>query len=222
MATAFKDSSALGDGLGESPRIAEGGGGHIAPETKNLVQGLSDCLIDSSRGGSSGVKSCASAFTSLNSLRVLQQHHIFSRYFTSRDIIDLTTNSNDVIRRSTVMAPSSGDCRMPALKTYSKRVKYHTEEPPSKKRRVEEPLPVTLSPRVKKPEGSTIQSYFRPLQRSSSPSTTRVPHRASTALEHISSPKYQLPSDSLEHTSPPRTRSSQLSSDPLEPTSTPP
>jgi len=27
MATAFKDSSALGDGLGESPRIAEGGGG---------------------------------------------------------------------------------------------------------------------------------------------------------------------------------------------------
>jgi hypothetical protein len=111
---------------------------------------------------------------------------------------------------------------MPALKTYSKRVKYHKEEPPSKKRRAEEPLPVALSPRVKKPEGSTIQSYFRPLQRSSSPSTTRVPHRASAALEHISSPRYQLPSDSLEHTSPSRTRSSQLSSDTLEPTSTPP
>jgi hypothetical protein len=141
------------------------------------------------------------------------------------------------------MAPASGDCRfaftfrnavnfptltitflrMPALKTYSKRVKHHTEEPPSKKRRVEEPLPVILSPRVKKPEGSTIQSYFRPLQRSSSPSTTRVPHHASEALEHISSPGYQLPSDTLEHTSP-RTRSSQVTEKtqetPKNPTST--
>ncbi|KAN0101562.1 ESCO1/2 acetyl-transferase domain containing protein [Hyaloscypha variabilis] len=103
------------------------------------------------------------------------------------------------------MAPSSGSCRPPALKTYSKRVNQHPEEPPSKKRRVEEPTPVNIPPRVKKTTGGTIQSYFKPLQRSSSPSATRPPYLSSDPLEHISS-----------------TIASQLSSDTLEPLSTPP
>ena len=123
------------------------------------------------------------------------------------------------------MAPSSGNVRFvftakdaitffvltikfprtPALKTYSKRVKEHPAEPPSKKQRVEEPSSATPPARVKGPKGGTIQSYFKPLQRSSSPFTTRPPHFFSDSLEQPSS-----------------TSASQPSSDPLEPSSTPP
>jgi ESCO1/2 acetyl-transferase/zinc-finger of acetyl-transferase ESCO len=95
-----------------------------------------------------------------------------------------------------------------SLKTYSRRVNHNTDEPPSKKQRVEEPLPVTPPPpQVKNPNGGTIQSYFKTLQPSASPAPSRTPH---------------LSSDSYEHTSTTTTRPSQLSSDPLEPTSTPP
>ncbi|KAE9369233.1 hypothetical protein N431DRAFT_380053 [Stipitochalara longipes BDJ] len=103
------------------------------------------------------------------------------------------------------MAPSSGSGRTPALKTYSKRVNQHPEEPPSKKRRVEEPTPITPLSQVKQPKGGTIQSYFKPLQPSSIPSKTRPPHLSSDPLEHIFS-----------------STTSQISSDPLEPRSTPP
>jgi GNAT superfamily N-acetyltransferase len=107
--------------------------------------------------------------------------------------------------------------RTPALKTYSKRVNHHTEEPPSKKRRVEEPVPAIPSPRVKKTKGSTIRSYFKPLQSSSIPSVTRNPHHVSNDLEHTSSPRYQLSSDPLEHPSSSVTSPCQFTSDPFEP-----
>jgi hypothetical protein len=96
--------------------------------------------------------------------------------------------------------------RTPSLKTYSRRVNHSTGEPPSKKQRVEEPRSVTPPPpQVKKLKGGTIQNYFKPLQHLSSPAPSRTPH---------------LSSDSHEHMSTTTTRSSQLSSDPLKPTST--
>jgi GNAT superfamily N-acetyltransferase len=125
------------------------------------------------------------------------------------------------------MAPSSGTARFDSLiniavtyskltttfrralslKTYSKRVNHSTEEPPSKKQRVEEPRTLKPPPQVKKPKGGTIQSYFKPLQPSSSRADSRTPH---------------LSSEPLDGTPFTTTRSSQLSSDPSEPTSTPP
>ena len=94
--------------------------------------------------------------------------------------------------------------RTPTLKTYSKRVPHNTEGPSTKKIPVEDPIPVNFPPQakkrrlkdpspansapVKKVKGTTIQSYFKPLQTSSSP---------------ITKPASSLPSDPLEPTSTP-------------------
>ncbi|KAE8444654.1 hypothetical protein EG329_014402 [Mollisiaceae sp. DMI_Dod_QoI] len=103
------------------------------------------------------------------------------------------SQDNSFDRRFQTMLENGNSARTTNIKTYSRRVTTNAEEPPTKKRRVEDSPVVKSTAAAPQFKRSSIQSYFKPLPRSSSP-PCQSPFPSSDPVEPASTPPSSPPS----------------------------